>query len=241
MQLDNILNKRILGQTRKAVQDFNMINKGDRIAVGISGGKDSMSMVYALSLLKKFYPESFSLHGITIMSGVNDFDPDMIVNFMDMLDIPYTVEETYIGQLVFNIRKEKNPCSLCANMRRGALNNKAIELGCNKIALAHNRDDVIETYMLSMMYEGRFHTFSPVTYLDRKEITVIRPFIYCKEHDILGYTRQNNIPVVKSPCPYNGMSKRQEVKDMLKEMIKSNPDIKSNIFGSIQRSGNWGW
>lgn len=241
MNANDLLNKKILGQTRKAVQDYQMIEENDRIAVGVSGGKDSMSLLYALSLLQKFYPVKFKLHAITILSGLNDFDPAPLRSFIEGLGIPYTVEETYIGKLVFEVREEKNPCSLCANMRRGALNNIALNHHCNKVALGHNRDDVIETYMMSMLYAGSLHTFSPVTHMDRKSVHIIRPFLYCKEHDILGYVKQNNIPVLKNPCPYAGKSKRQEIKEMLRDLTKTIPDAKSNIFGAIQRSGQWGW
>lgn len=241
MNTKDLLNKKILGQTRKAAQDYNMIEENDRIAIGVSGGKDSMSLLYALSLLQKFYPVRFELHAITIMSGLNDFDPAPLRSFIDSLEIPYTIEETYIGKLVFEIREESNPCSLCANMRRGALNNIALANNCNKVALGHNRDDVIETYMMSMLYAGRLQTFSPVTHMDRKNVHIIRPFIYCKEHDILEYANQNQLPVLKNPCPYAGKSKRQEIKEMLRDMTKNNPDVKSNIFGAIQRSNQWGW
>lgn len=235
------MNKRILGQTRKAVHDYDMIQENDRIAVGVSGGKDSMALLYTLSLLQKFYPLRFELCAVTIMSGLNDFDPAPLRRFIEELGIPYIIEETYIGKLVFEVRNEKNPCSLCANMRRGALNNAALVNNCNKVALAHNLDDCIETYMMSMLYEGRFHTFSPVTHMDRKNVYVIRPFIYCSEEEILKYTEQNRIPVLKNPCPYAGKSKRQEVKEMLRELSKVNSDVKSNIFGAIKRSKQWGW
>ncbi|MGI6563111.1 MAG: tRNA lysidine(34) synthetase [Clostridia bacterium] len=239
MDAEKLLNKRILGQTRKAIHDYDMIQENDRIAVGVSGGKDSMGLLYALSLLQKFFPVKFELCAITIMSGLNDFDPAPLRTFIEGLGIPYIIEETYIGKLVFEIRQEKNPCSLCANMRRGALNNAALAHGCNKLALAHNWDDCIETFMMSMIYEGRLHTFSPVTHMERKNVYLIRPFLYCREGDILRYVKQNQIPVLKNPCPHAGKSKRQEIKEMLAQMAKVNPDIKSNIFGAIQRSDLW--
>ena len=160
--------KRLLGQIRRAIQDYDMIQDGDRVAVGVSGGKDSLTLLVALRQLKNFLPRKFELEAITLTMGIGEFDTTPIKELCERIDVNYTVEETLIGKIVFEARKEKNPCSLCANLRRGALHNAAKRLNCNKVALAHHRDDVIETLLLSTFYEGRLHTFSPVTYLDRK-------------------------------------------------------------------------
>ena len=233
--------KRLLGQVRRAVQDYNMIRSGDRIAVGVSGGKDSLALLIALRKLKEFYPEKFELEAVTLTMGIGETDLKPVRDFCRELDVNYTVEETLIGRIVFEARQEKNPCSLCANLKRGALHNAAKRLGCNKVALAHHRDDVVETLLLSTFYEGRFHTFSPVTYLDRKKLYLIRPLIYVEEKDIKGFVRSNGLKIVPSPCPATGTTKRQYIKNLLMEMVKENRSIKDNIFGAIKRSGIDGW
>jgi len=233
--------KRILGQVRKAVQDFNMIQEGDKIAVGVSGGKDSLTLLVALRKLQEFYPQKFDLEAITLTLGIGEVDLSEVVQLCNRIGVNYTIEETLIGKIVFDVRQEKNPCSLCANLRRGALNNVAKKLGCNKVALAHNRDDVIETLMLSTLYEGRIHTFSPVTYLERKDIYVIRPLIYVEEIDIRGFIKSRGLKVVPNPCQANGRTKRQDIKDLLHGLSIENRRIKSNIFGAIKRSGIDGW
>jgi len=233
--------KRILGQTRKAIQDFNMIQEGDRIAVGVSGGKDSLTLLLSLRKLMDFYPARFELKAVTLSMGIGEADYSPVRKLCDEIGVEYIVEDTYIGKIVFEARQEKNPCSLCANLRRGALNSTALRLGCNKVALAHNHDDVIETLLLSTFYEGRIHSFSPVTYLDRKGIHVIRPLIYVEEKQIKAFIKENSLQVVPNPCKANGFTKRQYIKDLLRELSQDNKEIKNNIFGALKRSGLDGW
>ncbi len=229
--------KRILGQIRKAAQDYNMIKDGDRIAVGVSGGKDSLTLLVALKMLQSFYPCKFELEAVTLTMGIGEFNLDPVRELCGKIDVNYTIEETLIGKIVFEARQEKNPCSLCANLRRGALHNVAKALGCNKVALAHHKDDVIETFLLSTFYEGRLHTFSPVTYLERKALYLIRPLIYTEEKEIKGFVKARGLAIVPSPCPANGKTKREDIKSLLTEMSKGKKDIKNNIFGAIRRSG----
>lgn len=233
--------KRIIGQVRKAIQDFDMIEEGDRIAVGISGGKDSLTLLLALKKLQSFYPKKFELEAVTIGMGLEGLDFSPVKKLCAEIGINYTIEETLIGKIVFEARQENNPCSLCANMRRGALNNAATRLGCNKVALAHNRDDVIETLLLSTFYEGRIHTFSPVTYLDKKELFVIRPLIYVEEKQIRANVRESGLVVVHNPCCANGRTKREYIKQLIHDMAKDTREVRSNIFGAIKRSGLDGW
>lgn len=218
---------------RRAIQDFDMIKEGDRIAVGLSGGKDSLTLLTGLKQLQRFYPKGFELCAVTMTMGIGEFDVKPLADLCKDLDVPYEIVETQIGKIIFDVRKEKNPCSLCANMRRGALHNAALELGCNKMALGHNKNDAIETLLMSMIYEGRVNTFSPVTYLDRKNITVIRPLIYLDEKEILGHARKYTLPVIPSPCPACGLTKRQYVKDMICRIQKDIPDIKDKLLGCI--------
>ena len=232
--------KRILGQVRKAVEDYGMIEEGDRIAVGISG-KDSITLLIALRQLQNFLDNKFSLEAVTLTLGIGECDLTYTKELCKEIGVNYTVLETVIGKIVFEERQEDNPCSLCANMRRGALHNTAKALGCNKVALGHHRDDAIETFMLSTLYEGRLHTFSPVTYLDKKELYLIRPLIYTEEKDIKGFVKANDVIPIKNPCPVNGKTKRQYMKELLYSMCKENIDAKDNIFGAIKRSGIDGW
>ena len=233
--------KKILGQVRKAIQDFGMIQGGDRIAIGVSGGKDSLTLLVTLRRLMDFYPVKFELRAITLAMGVGEVDLSPVRKLCEDIGVEYTVEDTYIGKIVFEDRQEKNPCSLCANLRRGALNNAALKLGCNKVALAHNRDDVIETLLLSTFYEGRIHSFSPVTYLDRKGVYVIRPLIYVEEDQIKTFIRENNLQIIHNPCIANGHTKRQYIKELLTDLSAENREIKNNIFGAIKRSRLEGW
>lgn len=218
-----------------------MIQEGDRIAVGVSGGKDSLTLLVALKRLMAFYPVPFDIKAVTLAMGIGNPDFTPVGELCKDIGVEHTIEETNIGKIVFEGRQEKNPCSLCANLRRGALNNAALRLGCNKVALAHNRDDVIETLLLSLYYEGRIHSFSPVTYLDRKGITVIRPLIYVEEKQIKAFIRDQNLQVVHNPCTANGHTKRQHIKELLRDLMVDNKEIKNNIFGAIKRSGLDGW
>ena len=226
--------QRVLSEVRKAVDDYHMIAEGDKIAVGISGGKASLTLLYALSSLRRFYPHPFELVAVTVDLGFANLDLSEIKKLCEKLEVPYTVVKTQIGQIVFEQRQENNPCALCAKMRKGALNEAMKQLGCNKIAYAHHMDDVVETMMLSLLYEGRFHTFSPVTYLDDTGLTVIRPLIYMKEADVIGFVRKYEVPVVKSPCPADGHTKREYVKQLLKQLNTENPGVKQRMFTAIQ-------
>ncbi len=226
--------QRVLSEVRKAVDDYHMIAEGDKIAVGISGGKDSLTLLYALSSLRRFYPHPFDLVAVTVDLGFANLDLTEIKKLCEKLEVPYTVVKTQIGQIVFEQRQENNPCALCAKMRKGALNEAMKQLGCNKIAYAHHMDDVVETMMLSLLYEGRFHTFSPVTYLDDTGLTVIRPLIYMKEADVIGFVRKYEVPVVKSPCPADGHTKREYVKQLLKQLNTENPGVKQRMFTAVQ-------
>ncbi len=237
MRCCQIISKRILGQVRKAVQDYEMIHDGDRIAVGVSGGKDSLTLLVALRKLQNFYPAKFELEAVTLTLGIGKIDLSPVQALCDDIGIKYTIEETLIGRIVFEERKEKNPCSMCANLRRGALHNAAKRLNCNKVALAHNKDDVIETLLLSTFYEGRLHTFSPVTFLERKQMHLIRPLSYVYEKDIKSFVKENNLQTVPNPCHANGKTKRQYIKEKLREMSLDNRELKNNIFGAIVRSG----
>ncbi|WP_052306638.1 tRNA 2-thiocytidine biosynthesis TtcA family protein [Acetivibrio clariflavus] len=218
-----------------------MIQEGDRIAVGVSGGKDSITLLVLLKQLQSFYPVHFDIEAVTLTMGIGVFDLSPVVELCKKINVNYTIEETVIGKIVFEARNEKNPCSLCANLRRGALHNVAKRLNCNKVALAHHRDDVIETFLLSTLYAGKIQTFSPVTFLERKELYLIRPMIYIEEKHIKEYIKSNGLPVVPSPCHVDGKTKRQYVKDLLADLHRDNRTVKNNIFGAIKRLGidNW--
>lgn len=228
--------QQVLSVVRKAIDDYNMIQENDKIAVGISGGKDSLTLLYALSELRRFYPHPFELTAITVDLGFENLNLDKIKALCNELDVPYTIVKTDIGKIIFEDRKESNPCSLCAKMRKGALNEAIKANGCNKIAYAHHKDDVVETMLMSLIYEGRFHTFSPVTYLDRMDLTVIRPLIYMNEADVIGFINKYEVPVVKSPCPADGHTKREYIKNLLRQLNLENPGVKERMFTAI-RSG----
>ena len=233
--------QRLYSYTRRAIDDYSMIEEGDHIAVGISGGKDSLALLYALKGLQRFYPKKFQLHAITVDLGFDNLNLDGIKKYCEDLDVPYTILSTQIAQIIFEDRKESNPCSLCAKMRKGALNEKSKELGCNKVAYAHHKDDVIETMLMSLIFEGRFHTFSPRTYLDRMDLTVIRPLMYLCEADVIGFVNKYNVPVVKSPYPADGNTKREYVKNLLKQLNQENPGVKERMFTAIVNNHMQGW
>ena len=259
--------QRLMSLTRQAIDKYHMIESGDHIAVGISGGKDSLTLLYALHGLKRFYPKPFQLSAITVDLGLGNLNLAPIQELCGQLSIPYTVIPTEIGSILFEARKESNPCSLCAKMRKGALNEKAKALGCNKIAYAHHREDLIETMLMSLIYEGRFHAFSPVTYLDRMDLTVIRPLMFVDEMDVIGFKNKYSLPVVKSscpvmlvpeadvigfqkkyslpvcknPCPVDGHTKREYVKNLTRQLEKENPGVKSRLFRAILEGGIQGW
>lgn len=226
--------QQVLSQVRRAADDYEMIQDGDKIAVGISGGKDSLTLLYALSALRRFYPHPFELHAVTVDLGFENLNLGKIEALCKELDVPYTIVPTQIASIVFDQRKEKNPCALCAKMRKGALNEAIRGAGCNKIAYAHHKDDVVETLMLSLIYEGRFHTFAPVTFLDRMNLTVIRPLVYMKEADVIGFVHKHDVPVVKSPCPADGHTRREYVKQLLRQLNLENPGMKDRMFTAVQ-------
>ena len=233
--------QQVLSYVRRAIDDYQMIEDGDKIAVGISGGKDSLTLLYALNSLRIFYPKKFDLHAVTVDLGFDNLNLEAIKELCQNFGIEYTIVKTDIANIIFNERKESNPCSLCAKMRKGALNDAIKATGCNKVAYAHHKDDVVETMLMSLIYEGRFHTFSPVTYLDRTEITVIRPLIYMTEADVIGFVNKNNVPVVKSPCPADGHTKREYVKELLRDINRETPGVKSRMFTAITTSTLKGW
>jgi tRNA(Ile)-lysidine synthase TilS/MesJ len=225
----------ILGKIRRAVQDFEMIQEGDVIAVGVSGGKDSITLLYGLHLLKRFYPIKFEVMGLMLSLGFENFDPTPIKNFCEEKGIPFFVKHTEIKKIVFDYRKEKNPCSLCANLRRGALNDFAKEKGCNKVALAHHYDDLIVTFMMNLFYNGRLHTFEPVTFLDRSRITLIRPLIYVREKEVRSAVKKNNLPVVENPCPMAGNTTRHSIENLIRNLEKEIPELDKRIFTAIKK------
>lgn len=233
--------KQVLSKIRKAVQDYNMIEEGDKIAVGLSGGKDSLTLLLALKNLQIFYPNHFELMAITVDPGMDTFDVSGLQSFCEEHEIEFVSVKTDIKEIVFDIRNEKNPCSLCANLRRGVLYSTAKEHGCTKVALGHHMDDVIETFFLSLFYEGHIHTFSPVTYLSKNDITSIRPMIYLEEKEIKSFVKRNDIPVMKKTCLVDGKTKREEMKMLIVELAKKIPRLKKSIFGAIKRSSIKGW
>lgn len=226
--------QKLYSYTRRAIKDYEMIESDDKIAIGISGGKDSLTLLYALAGMRKFYPEKYELIAISVDLGMGIQKLDEIEKLCNELEVPFYVEKTQIGNIVFEERKESNPCALCAKMRKGALNKKALELGCNKIAYAHHKDDIVETMMLSLLYEGRFNSFSPVTYLDDTKLTVIRPMMYVSEAEVIGFKNRMNLPVAKNPCPADGYTKREYVKQLVAKLNKENPGVKDRMFTAIE-------
>lgn len=233
--------QQLLSFTRKAVDEYQMIQEGDHIAVGISGGKDSLTLLHALHGLKRFYPNKFELSAITVDLGYEEFDLDPVHELCQELGVPYKVVKTDIAHILFEERKESNPCSLCAKMRKGALNDAVKEMGCNKVAYAHHKDDIIETMLLSLIFEGRFHSFSPKTYLDRMDLTVIRPIMFVDEADVIGFKNKYNLPVVKSKCPVDGYTKRQYAKELVRQLNTEHPGAKNRMFTAILNGDIEGW
>lgn len=233
--------QQLYSYTRRAIDDYQMIDSEDKIAVGISGGKDSLTLLYALHGLKRFYPQKFELIAITVNLGYQEFDVTPLQKLCEELEIPYEEVRTDIGDIVFQKNPKENPCSLCAKLRKGALNDAAKRLGCNKVAYAHHKDDIIETMILSLIFEGRFHSFSPKTYLDRTELTVIRPMMYLSEADVIGFKNKMNLPIVKNPCPVDGHTKRQYAKDLLRQLNLGHPGTKDRMFTAIINGNIAGW
>ncbi len=228
--------QRILSHMRKAIEEYNMIEEGDKIAVCLSGGKDSITMLSAFKALQRFYPKKFEIIAISINPGFEFFDTNLLENVCKDLDVPLYIGTSNAKEIVFDIRKEKNPCSLCANLRRGIINSIAIENNCNKIALGHNQDDVLETFLLNLFYTGSIGTFSPVSYMDRSKITLIRPLVYTPEKEIRRFVRKNNIQVMDKVCPMDGVSKREDIKQLIFSLSKEIPMIRANLFGAIKRN-----
>lgn len=235
--------RRILSRTRAAVDDYNMIQKGDKIAVGVSGGKDSLLLLKALCELKRFYSEEFTVVAVTLDMRFNNEDGDYsgISQMCEEYGVEYVVKPTDLYEIIFNIRKESNPCSLCARMRRGILHDTAKELGCNKIALGHHLDDAAETFLMNLFIESRIGCFAPVTYLSRKDITMIRPLIYVREREAEAAVERLNLPVVESGCPANEHTKREDVKNLINELSSQFGDVPEKIVGAMQRGGIDRW
>ena len=233
--------QRLLSLIRQAVDQYEMIEEGDHIAIGISGGKDSLTLLWGLAHLQKFYPKHFSLSAITVDMGIDTMNLEPITALCQEIQVPYEIVPTEIGKILFDIRKETNPCSLCAKLRKGALNNKALEMGCNKIAYAHHKDDLIETAMMSLLYEGRFYAFSPVTHLDRTDLTVIRPLMFVSEADVKGFRNKYQLPVCKNPCPMDGHTRREYVKNLIHTLNMENPGVKDRLFRSVIEGHIDGW
>ncbi len=233
--------QQVMSYVRRAIDDYHMIEEGDKIAVGISGGKDSLTLLYALHGLQRFYPKHFEIHAVTVDLGFHNLNLDKIKELCETLNVEYTIVSTEIAKIIFDDRKESNPCSLCAKMRKGALNDAIKVAGCNKVAYAHHKDDVVETMLMSLIFEGRFHTFSPVTYLDRMDLTVIRPLMYMNEADVIGFINKYEVPVVKSPCPADGNTKREYIKQLLRKLNQENPGVKERMFTAIQNGNMKGW
>lgn len=235
--------KKILSTLRKAVEQYDMIADGDKIAVGVSGGKDSLVLLLALAKLREFYPKNFDVIGITLdpqFSGVQTDFSKVEQLFADN-NIEYHIKRTSIGEIIFDIRKETHPCSLCARMRRGALHDMAIAHGCNKVALGHHKDDAIETFFMNLFNEARIGCFSPNTYMSRKDISVIRPLCLTYENEIIATAKRNELPIVKSKCPVDGCTQRTKTKEYIKEHVNADKHFKTKIFGALQRSGIDGW
>lgn len=233
--------QQILSHLRRCVEDYDMIQAGDRVAVGVSGGKDSLTLLYAMAKLREFYPLPFELHAITVHPGVPEMDFAPVAALCRELEVPYHLLQTEIFHIIFDLRREKNPCSMCAKMRRGAIHNAMKDLRLNKIALGHHFDDAVETFFLSLFYEGRLSCFQPVTWLDRTGITQIRPLLYCQEADIRRMAAKLCLPVVKNTCPMDGHSRRQEVKELIASLEERYPDLKKKLFGAVQRYPLYGW
>ena len=232
--------KELLGCIRNADKDFGLIEVGDRVCVGVSGGKDSLALLYAMSLYRRFCPTKYELVAATLHMGREPFDLSGIQALCEELNVPYVVKRTQIAEVIFDIRKEPNPCALCAKMRRGALTDLCKELGANKLALGHHRDDAEETPLMSMLYEGRIHTFHPKTFLSRSGITQIRPMVYCSEKHIIHVAKTLDLPVVKSPCPANGFTKREEIKQLLNDICKKVPNARELLLSALQNEEQYG-
>ena len=225
--------KRLLSFVRRAVDDYGMINDGDKIAVGVSGGKDSLALLAALAEMRRFYPKKYEVAAITIDMGFEGSDFSGIETFCKEINVEYKVVRTDIAKIIFDVRKEPNPCSLCAKMRRGSLHAAAVDLYCNKVALGHHYDDAVETFMMNLFFEGRLGCFSPVSYLSNRQITLIRPLIYAQEKDVLYFTRKRELPIIISPCPEDHATERENMKQLLANLERTNKGVKHRIFHAM--------
>lgn len=235
--------QKIMGYIRRAVTEYKMIEDGDAIAVGVSGGKDSVALLAALAGVQKYIGIDFTIKAVTLDNGFEGVETDFspVQELCDRLEIEYIIKRTQIGEIIFSVREESNPCSLCARMRRGVLHDTAKEYGCNKIALGHHYDDAVETFIMNLFNEGRIGCFSPVTYLSRKDITMIRPLVLAPEKDVRSAVKRNALPVVKSKCPVDGCTERQWTKEFLYKMEKEHKGITKRIYGAMQRGHVSGW
>ncbi len=233
--------QRILGLVRRCVEDYNMIEAGEHIAVGVSGGKDSMLTLAALARLREFYPKPFTLTAITLEMGFPGMDFTPVAEYCEKLKVPYVRIEAPVYEVVFRERQEKNPCSLCAKFRRGALNTAMVERGIRKIALGHHYDDAVETLLMNLLFEGRIGCFQPVTYLDRMDVMQIRPLLYVEEKEVANAVSRLQLPTVENTCPADGGTRREEIKQLLQTLEKDYPGLRTKIFGAIRRYPLYGW
>lgn len=224
-----------MGLMRRCIEDYHMIEAGDRIAVGVSGGKDSLTLLRLLAAIREYYPKPFTLEAFTINLGLPDMDYGPVADFCKSLEVPYTEIPTQIGPIIFDHRKEKNPCSMCAKMRRGALHAALVERGIHKVALGHHFDDAVETFLMSLLFEGRISCFQPVTYLDRTQVVQIRPMLYLPEQTVAHFAQKMDLPVVHNTCPADKQTKRQEIKELVYQLSATYPDLKTRVFGAMQR------
>ena len=229
--------QRLLSYARRAVDDYDMIEEGETIAVGVSGGKDSLSLLLTMAALSEFYPKHFHVAAISVDLGLEGANYSKIAALCEEIGVPFYLEPSDISHIIFDLRKESNPCSLCAKLRRGMLNSAALKHGIRKVALGHHFDDVVETFMLNLFYEGRIGAFQPVTYLDRTGITVIRPFLYAPEKDIRYFARHADLPILEVRCPADGNTERSNMKQFLADLEKQNKGLRHRIFGAIQKAG----
>lgn len=225
--------KRMLSFVRRAIDDYSMIEDGDRIAIGVSGGKDSLTLLEVMSELRRFYPKRFELVAITVDMGFEGADYSEIEKFCRRIKVEYRIVKTEIAKIIFDVRKEKNPCSLCAKMRRGSLHAEAVACGCNKVALGHHYDDAVETFMMNLFFEGRLGCFSPVSYLSNRKITLIRPMLYATEKDVQYFVRRRTLPVMESLCPEDHATERENIKNLLATLERDNKGIKHRIFHAM--------
>lgn len=226
--------QKLMGLVRRCVDDYHMIEEGDKIAVGVSGGKDSLVLLVLLAGLRQYFGKPFQLEAITIDMGLG-MNYSGVQELCDKWEVPYTIVKTEIAPIIFDYRKEKNPCSMCAKMRRGALNQAILDKGFNKLALGHHYDDAVETFLMSLLFEGRISCFQPVTELDRTGITQIRPMLYIHEKTVDNFATRQNLPVIQNRCPVDKTTKREEVKQLIFDLSQTYPDLKERIFGAMQR------